>query len=213
MRYGKSNNRAPSFSIMHVALLLLCAVIITSHVTGGLYAKYMTKSEGDDSAKVIRFGDIYLEESPNNNLMLIPGVVGKKEAYINFEGSEAATYVFVVIEASSHWTCSGNTIAMYDQSKRDMLVSLKIDSSWSLVSNDNSKFVYAISLTPNQTLTKKQIFDVQSNVQGGIIVNSEMNKADIDYLNTVGKINLNLSAIAVQSGGFVDYSAAWESIK
>ena len=211
MRDKKSNNKASPFSVMHIALLLLCAVIVTSYGITGLYAKYRSEDEGKDGARVIRFGDIYLEESSDNELTLIPGVVCKKEAHITFKGSESSTYIFVVIEASSHWTRSGNALVMYDES--DVLVSIKVENSWTLVSAENNIFAYAISLEPNQELHEKQIFDVQSGIKGGIIVSPDMIKSDIDYLNGLGKINLNLTAIAVQSSGFADYVAAWESIK
>ena len=40
-----------------------------------------------------------------------------------------------------------------------------------------------------------------------------MTKADIDYLNSIGTISLQITAIAVQSNGFADYAAAWDSIR
>ena len=213
MRDRKSNNRTPSLSVMHVVLLLLCAVIVTSYGINGLYARYRSEVHGTDSARVIRFGDVYLEEAADNNLMLIPGVVCKKEAYISFQGSEASTYVFVVIEASSHWTGNGGMLVMYDRDKSDKLVSIQVEDSWTPVSDENNIFVYAISLDPNQTLLEKQIFGIQNGVQGGIVVSPEMTKADIDYLNSIGKISLQITAIAVQSNGFADYAAAWDSIR
>ena len=54
MRDRKSN-RAPSFTFMHLALILLCAVLITSHTTGGLYASYKSGTSAFDSARVARF--------------------------------------------------------------------------------------------------------------------------------------------------------------
>ena len=213
MRDRKSNNRTPSLSVMHVVLLLLCAVIVTSYGINGLYARYRSEVHGTDSARVIRFGDVYLVEAADNNLMLIPGVVCKKEAYISFQGSEASTYVFVVIEASSHWTENGNMLVIYDPDKSDELVSIQVEDSWTPVSDENNIFVYAISLDPNQTLLEKQIFGIQNGVQGGIVVSPEMTKADIDYLNGIGTIHLHITAIAVQSNGFADYAEAWDSIR
>ena len=54
MRDRKSNI-APSFTVMHVALLLLCAVLLTAHATTGLYASYKSEASGSDSAHVARF--------------------------------------------------------------------------------------------------------------------------------------------------------------
>ena len=36
----KKSNTTPSFTIMYFVLILLCMVLITSHATSGLYAKY-----------------------------------------------------------------------------------------------------------------------------------------------------------------------------
>lgn len=55
MRKKNSSNRAPSFSVIHVALLILCAVMITTHLTGGLNARYVSSAEGSDSARVAKF--------------------------------------------------------------------------------------------------------------------------------------------------------------
>ena len=54
MRDRKSNI-APSFTVMHVALLLLCAVLLTAHATTGLYASYKSEASGSDSARVAKF--------------------------------------------------------------------------------------------------------------------------------------------------------------
>jgi hypothetical protein len=51
----KKSNIAPSFTVMHVALLLLCAVLVSSHATIGLYASYKSEASGYDSARVAKF--------------------------------------------------------------------------------------------------------------------------------------------------------------
>ena len=49
MRSRKTN------SLLHIALLLLCAVLITAHMTSGLYAKYRSGFSSFDGARVARF--------------------------------------------------------------------------------------------------------------------------------------------------------------
>ena len=49
MRSRKSNR------FLHIALLLLCAVLITAHMTSGLYAKYRSGFSSFDGARVARF--------------------------------------------------------------------------------------------------------------------------------------------------------------
>ena len=55
MQDKRSSRKAPPFSIMHVALLLLCVVMLTIHLTGGLNARYVSSAEGSDSARVAKF--------------------------------------------------------------------------------------------------------------------------------------------------------------
>ena len=41
--------------VFHVGVILLCAMLITSYMMGGLYARYTTSASGGDSARVARF--------------------------------------------------------------------------------------------------------------------------------------------------------------
>lgn len=67
---GKKSNRAPSFTIMHVALLLLCAVLLSSHATIGLYASYKTTASGSSSAQVAKF-DVNCVYDPETGILKI----------------------------------------------------------------------------------------------------------------------------------------------
>ena len=51
----KSNHRAPSFSIIYVAILIFGAVLITTHLTGGIAARYLSTATYTDSARVAKF--------------------------------------------------------------------------------------------------------------------------------------------------------------
>ncbi len=55
MRNKKSNNRAPLLSPMHIALGLLCAVLISAYALSGLYARYISNASSGDSARVAKF--------------------------------------------------------------------------------------------------------------------------------------------------------------
>lgn len=49
----KLNSRTPV--VFHVGLVLLCMVLFSTYLTGGLYARYVTTSSGSDSARVAKF--------------------------------------------------------------------------------------------------------------------------------------------------------------
>ena len=42
-------------TVLSAALVLLCLVLVTAHFTTGMYARYTTRSKGDDSGRVASF--------------------------------------------------------------------------------------------------------------------------------------------------------------
>lgn len=80
MKNTKLNNRAPLFSTMHVALLLLCAVLLSSYAIGGLYARYTSEQGNGDDARVAKFAfDENLTTS--QSFTLIPSNLAPGEEY------------------------------------------------------------------------------------------------------------------------------------
>ena len=49
----KSNKRAPL--VFYFGVFVLCMTLFSSHMTGGLYARYTSSASGSDSARVARF--------------------------------------------------------------------------------------------------------------------------------------------------------------
>lgn len=60
---------------MFMAMILLCLTLITTHLTGGLYAKYSTNAQSDDSGRVALFSvtENYTSFSTTLELPLEPG--------------------------------------------------------------------------------------------------------------------------------------------
>lgn len=219
MRDRKSSNILPSFTIMHISLILLCAVLVSSHLIGGLYAAYVSNSEGGDGARVIYFGDISIvEDTENNNLMILPGVNGRKKASVVFEGSEAATYVFLRVKHSQHWEydSTNNRFIINPQNREQAPIYITMDSKWTTswvpVEENSTTVIFAMQLAPNVKLdtTTGSIFADD----GEIVVSPYLNMTDINAIYDKGtKITISLDAIAVQSGGFADINAAWSAVK
>lgn len=49
----KSNKKTPI--IFHVGIVVLCLFLVTTYMTGGLYARYSSSASGEDGARVARF--------------------------------------------------------------------------------------------------------------------------------------------------------------
>ena len=53
---SNTDNRRPSGNIMmRLAAVLFCLVMFSTYLMGGLYARYVTRSSGSDSARVAKF--------------------------------------------------------------------------------------------------------------------------------------------------------------
>ena len=44
-----------AYAPMHIALILLCMVLVTAHFTSGMYARFITRADGLDSSNVAVF--------------------------------------------------------------------------------------------------------------------------------------------------------------
>ena len=213
MRKNNSGNRAPSFSIVHVALLILCAVMLTTHLTGGLNARYVSSAEGSDSARVAKFGDITITETGDDKTTegkyyIIPGVNIKKNPLLSFAGSESATYVFVEITLGSDWESTDN-MSFHNNAG----VSWTVGSDWQYLPDTANPYVYYYItgttegvIKPNTVITNCPI------IQGSTItVSSTITATDLkgEYFDELG---ITFRATAVQSIGFENVNAAWASI-
>jgi len=206
MKDKKTKNIRPSFNFMDLALVLLCAVLVMGRFMGGLYAAYTTKNDSGDSARVIKFGDITLTESPTSQLVVIPGVDIEKSAKITFDGSESATYVFVEIALVGDWTFDGNKTFFIKRAGSTMLMSWTVSGDWDYVTGTGSdkKYAFYKHLTPNTSLIDVEIID-GCKVQ----ISEEVTKTELD---TLCSASISITATVVQSIGFADAEAAWASV-
>ncbi len=98
----QSNTRTPA--VFHVGLVLLCLVLFSTYLTGGLYARYTTSASGSDSARVARFeitgGGNWTDSTENIDLDLNFFDPNKTSASLDFtisSASEVAVEYDVVI--------------------------------------------------------------------------------------------------------------------
>lgn len=200
---------------MCIASVLLCLTLISIHLTGGLYAKYITSSSAEDSARVITFGDITITESGSfdgtaaTKGMIIPGVNLQKKAVVDFAGSESAVYVFVEVILSEHWTTTDNFLFSYkvNDSTGAPFMTWAIENGWTFLKKAEAAntYVYYRTLAPN---TELKAVDIIAD-DGAIAVSEYITKSEITSMT---EISVKLRASVVQSGGFDDADAAWTSI-
>ena len=192
---------------MCIASFLFCLTLISIHLTSGLYAKYISSASGDDSARVIKFGELTITETgdfyEDNKLMNIPGVDLIKKATVSFSGSESATYVFVEIMPTGWSATDDVTFALLSNGKTAMQWS--IADGWVFLKSDNGTYIYYRELAPNLELVTADIIAGS----GKITVSDQITKSEIKAITDV---SIKLRATVVQSGGFENPEAAWNSV-
>lgn len=198
--------RKPKKNIaLRLAGILFCLTLVSFYMVSGLFAKYTTSGKGSDSARVIKFGDITLTETgdfyKDNKMWIVPGLDIEKDAKVSFEGSEAATYVFVQVQVSDHWSCDDGVFTMEGGKIR-----WTVAGGWERLDDD----VYYRALEPNETLTADIIKD------GIVTVSDGINRGDMLDIEEVGGVKKTISvafrAYVVQSSGFASAQAAWNSL-
>lgn len=206
---GQFHNR-PNIAL-RLAAVMLMLVCISIWMLQGLFAKYRTSSSGEDSARVMSFGNITLTETGDfgtggGTAYLIPGVDLKKDVLVDFTGSESATYVFVEVELPAHWS-SGDNVNFSAFSGR---VQWSVATDWrylKLQDKPTTKFVYYCEVEPNDSLKKPFIN------KGVIKVAPTLTKKDMETIAGLPEaLQINLRAIVVQSNGFASPEAAWASV-
>ena len=201
---------------MRLAGVLFCLTLVSLYMVSGLFARYMTRGQGSDSARVIKFGEITLEEDGDfydeaNGLMwIVPGKDIQKKATVSFAGSEVATFVFVEVQLSEHWTYAeitekdddDNEVKKYTFTMAGGKISWTVADGWKKLGDDN---VFYRELVPNETLTEADI------IKDGIITVSDgITRGTMAALTT--PITVTFRASVVQGNGFENATEAWGSL-
>ena len=228
--------KKPKMNIaMNIAMVLFCLTVFTTYLASGLYAKYSTQATGSDSARVIKFGEISITETgdflidKNGNstgkMLIIPGVDIMKQAAVNYDGSEAATYVFLEVVVSDHWSYN-NRVFSAENGK----IQWTIQDSWTKLNTDG--LVFYKTLEPNQIMASQSDIgpDEATNAVSGdvFVVTTEDTDANRDgrkvysvtvksditrnQLETLTGVSVSFRASVVQANGFDSVAAAWQSL-
>ena len=226
MRRGKyEKQREPIFNFaICLAIVLFWLVMITTYLTAGLFAKYSTQASGGDDARVITFEELTVAEngvdgSTGDTFIFAPGVNLTKDITVSFGGSEADTFVYVVLDVRG-WDCDESGYGFSLKHDGKTIMNWSVDSKWSYVASegisfedgkpeavnpDGMRYVYCIRLDANTVLDKQQVIqrDVGDELDknGKIFVSADVTRADYAALAET-KLDLNVTAHVVQANGF-----------
>jgi len=200
---------------MVLAGVLLCLTLLSVHFSSGIYARYTTSADGNDSAKVASFGNLTLEETgsfsnASKTAIIVPGVDLIKNAAVSFSASEVSVYVIVEAELSGNWeTTDSKTFVIENTDKTDgedeNLLSWSVASDWTFIEKTGNRYAYYIELEPNEALEKFPF--VAEN--GKITVSKFITRKEISGLKD---IKIIFKAYAIQAGDMTP-AEAWSKVK
>ena len=187
-RLGKPNKRR-----LPLRAWLLYLAVATFALTGVTFSRYMASAHSQDEGRVITFGDLTVTDS--GSVQVQPGVAAKKDLTVRFDGSEAATYVFVELKGSD-WTLDADGI-YHDAAG---LMTWRVADGWTHL-QDN---VYYRELAPNTALTAGLI------AGGAVNVSENMTRTQLQA--AAGTLHIRVQAAAVQREGGDTAETAWARV-
>ena len=172
---------------------LLYLAVATFALTGVTFSRYVASAHSQDEGRVITFGDLTVTDSGVTPVQ--PGVAAQKDLTVRFDGSEAATYVFVELKGSD-WTRGADGI-YHDAAG---LMTWRVADGWTHL-RDN---VYYRELAPNTALDAGLI-------DGGTVdVSENMTRTELEELSKA--LSIRVQAAAVQREGGDTAETAWARV-
>lgn len=187
-RLGKPNKRR-----LPLRAWLLYLAVATFALTGVTFSRYVASAHSQDEGRVITFGDLTVTDS--GSVQVQPGVAAQKDLTVHFDGSEAATYVFVEVQGG--WTRGADNRTYTYGADR---LSWRVADGWTHL-RDN---VYYRALSPNTALTAGLI------AGGAVNVSEDMTRTELQALPTT--LGIRVQAAAVQREGGDTAETAWARV-
>ena len=188
-RLGKPNKRR-----LPLRAWLLYLAVATFALTGVTFSRYVASAHSQDGARVAAFGGLTVTDS--GSVQVQPGVAAEKDLTVRFEGSEAATYVFVELKGSDWTRGADNRTYTYGAGS----LSWRVADGWTHL-QDN---VYYRELAPNTALDAGLIDD------GAVDVSENMTRTELQA--AAGTLHIHVQAAAVQREGGDTAETAWARV-
>lgn len=173
---------------------LLYLAVATFALTGVTFSRYVASAHSQDEGRVITFGDLTVTDS--GSVQVQPGVAAQKDLTVHFDGSEAATYVFVELKGSDWTRGADNRTYTYGADS----LSWRVADGWTHL-RDN---VYYRELAPNTALDAGLIDD------GAVNVSENMTRTELEKLSKA--LSIRVQAAAVQREGGDTAETAWARV-
>lgn len=183
---------------------LMYITLLSFLFTGVTFSKYVTRSSGGDSARVVKFGNLRIDETiPQYGWVIVPGVDIIKNATVDVTASEVDTYIFLKVDASGFSLKADgqnrNFTTTMDQ------IQWSVHTNWTFLKQDGNSYIYYKYLDTNTPFVQNIITDDCIHVSNTI--------TEAQLANIYNAISIDFKAYMVQGGGFENVQTAWDSIK
>lgn len=201
-----------------LACVLLFLTLLSVHFSSGIFARYVSRADGQDNAKVASFGNLTITESGDfftGSAIVLPGVDLTKRATVSYEKGEVAVFIIFEAELSDHWTKEDNNFVIKNESTGtgedpnflSWSVVTEGENGWKFIGKDGNKYAYYIALEPNKSLGTT---DFVAN-DGKVTVSKYITAEDLEKMKEKD-IYINFKAYAVQAGEMTP-EEAWNKVK
>ena len=175
------------------ACVLLCLVVVSIRLMGGLWAKYVISENAGDGARAAKFGLVSITETTGSTYKIIPGVDITKDPRLSFGGAETSCVVFLTVDLGN-WTSVGNFGFKYGGTTGDRLQWSVDDTKWTFLKTDGTKCVYYTLVEANETLS-----DVPLIKDDKVTVDDDLIRSEMTAMVAVPEIVFE--GIVMQTGG------------
>lgn len=147
---SNTKNRRPSGNLMmRLAAVLFCMVMFSTYLMGGLYARYVTRGSGSDSARVAKFDVVGS---------------GSGEIALRAESTENGVYT-VIVKNNSEVDVSYDVDVVFNAAVADW-VNLALDGKYAAETAEDGVTTFHFekvgALDPKDSQTKEILFQAEA---------------------------------------------------
>lgn len=203
-------------TIKILALMFLIVILFTSISQRTTYARYISQFEAESEVGVVKFGTINLVEKLDGEIQdnktntvsiekeFVIGENINKEVYLEYEGSEVSTYLFLVIKVDK-WNYNNDRKEFGIFNNDTRLMYFNINNIWTYVDNLSSDTEKVFYYDYDVLNDKNNKFEIMNQIYLGMI--------GYDDLNLIKDNKLNFKIYSIQKNNKLDIATHWSYLQ
>ena len=203
-------------TIKILALIFLIVILFTSISQRTTYARYISQFEAESEVGVVKFGTINLVEKLDGEIQdnktntvsiekeFVIGENINKEVYLEYEGSEVSTYLFLVIKVDK-WNYNNDRKEFGIFNNDTRLMYFNINNIWTYADNLSSDTEKVFYYDYDVLNDKNNKFEIMNQIYLGMI--------GYDDLNLIKDNKLNFKIYSIQKNNKLDIATHWSYLQ